>query len=880
MPLILDSRTIESDDEVELEPEQESAGEEEPQQQQQPLSANAKKKKRKKEKKKAQKEGDQPAPESSSAEIDPSFEFDDGNFIIEAKGGWNFRDTIDKLAAQDPRRAGSAASLDAKIAEKRKELIKKRKSAATDKKEDPEDTDKDDNSSSEEDEKVPEKSENIPKIAPKNVTEKVEGVTESVTAEYDDVDMTSESGSDDEGSDLDSDTMRELSGKLLKGRAAVAAKEAQQEEKERLEEEQRANEFFEDAEEYRVDVEFSGLNLSRPLLRAVELLGYLTPTPVQSKVIPYALAGRDVCASATTGSGKTAAFLLPVLERLLYRPRQSPATRVLIVTPTRELAVQINSVCAALARFTDIGCCLISGGVKNIKAQEAELRNRPDIVVCTPGRMVDHLTNSASIHFGELEILVLDEADKLLQSGFDEELKELVKACPRGRQTMLFSATMNTKVEDLVKMSLNKPVRVQASKPNTLATRLVQEFIRIRDSRETDREAILLSLVSRTFTSKTIVFYDTKVMAHRGLLVLGLSGIKVAELHGNLTMTQRLEALERFKTGDVNVLVATDLAARGLDIEGVHTVINYEMPRSRDTYIHRVGRTARAGKGGRSVTLIGEARRIVMKEVLKTSEGEEKPNIKSRAVPQAVIDHFGARIESMEHDVEAIVREEKAEKEQRIAEMEAFKAQNIMDHADEIKARPARGWIMSEGQKTAMKKASSEAVAMENSNLSGAKRKVEVNPNPTKEAKHRLSRDKRRRMEHAKDSKKEQDEAAAEGKQKPAGIHGMKSLVKKAKQEERDKKKAYENKPLMELSGGHSTFQLSKNHDTFDVDLGEKRKAGANVGAKNAKGGKKLPGSASGKHTFTEFDPNKRLKKGGKLGNKAFKSKSKFKRRK
>ena len=208
---------------------------------------------------------------------------------------------------------------------------------------------------------------------------------------------------------------------------------------------------------------FSQLNLSRPLLRAVEAAGYVNPTPVQTAVIPLAMAGRDVCASAVTGSGKTAAFVLPFLERLLFRPKDVAAIRVVVVTPTRELATQIFMVLQKLAQYTDITCCLICGGKKDVKSQEVTLRNRPDVVVCTPGRIIDHLRNSQSVSLDDLDVLVLDEVDRLLDLGFQEELEELVRHCPTARQTLLFSATMTPKVEDLAKLSLKKPVRVKTS---------------------------------------------------------------------------------------------------------------------------------------------------------------------------------------------------------------------------------------------------------------------------------------------------------------------------------------------------------------------------------------------------------------------------------
>ena len=393
------------------------------------------------------------------------------------------------------------------------------------------------------------------------------------------------------------------------------SEEEEEEEDSDREEAVKASKFFEsyqmrDAE----DVElFAQLPLSRPLLRGVAAMGYVRPTAIQSAVIPTALSGQDICASAVTGSGKTAAFLLPIMERLLHR--STGRIGALILTPTRELAAQCFGMVSTLSQFTRLTASLVVGGVKNLNSQAAELRARPQIVVATPGRLLDHVLNSSGVTLEDVEFVILDEADRLLSLGFEDEVRELIQACPTERQTLLFSATMNTKVDDLVKLSLRRPVRIRISvkekstKDLEVAPRLEQEFVRIRSGNEgINREAILLALLTRVFSTGTIVFFETKVKAHRLMIICGLCGIKCAELHGNLTQTQRLEALEKFRSGGVEVLLATDLAARGLDINRVETVINFEMPTQVETYIHRIGRTARAGRGGRSCTLIGEGR--------------------------------------------------------------------------------------------------------------------------------------------------------------------------------------------------------------------------------------------------------------------------------
>lgn len=445
---------------------------------------------------------------------------------------------------------------------------------------------------------------------------------------------------------------------------------------------------------------FDDLNLSRPLLAAVKQLGWTAPTPIQARAVPIAMSGRDVLGSAVTGSGKTGAFLLPVLERLLFRDRRLPVTRVLIVLPTRELATQCFEVCRKLSAHTDVRSALVVGGM-SLPVQAAELRTRPDIVIGTPGRLIDHLLNSPSVDCDDVDVLVLDEADRLLDMGFADQVEEVVKLCPKSRQTLLFSATMTKDIQSLVKLSLRDPQSVSADPLFDMAGTLTQEFLRIRPGRDDDRFPSVLALCMRGFGSGTIVFCQRKLDAHRLALILGLAGLAVAELHGNLTQRQRLEALEAFREGRAGVLVATDVAGRGLDIRGVRTVINADMPRDLTTYVHRVGRTARAGMEGRAITLVGERSRVVMKEAVKRA----KRNVKSRALPPGVLEEYREIVEGMRGDITAILDDERVEREARAAETEATRAQNMVLHEDEIHSRPARQWVMSERQKTMIRRA-------------------------------------------------------------------------------------------------------------------------------------------------------------------------------
>ncbi|KAH0538433.1 nucleolar DEAD-box protein required for synthesis of 60S ribosomal subunit [Glutinoglossum americanum] len=442
---------------------------------------------------------------------------------------------------------------------------------------------------------------------------------------------------------------------------------------------------------------FQSMSLSRPILRGLASVGFSEPTPIQSKTIPVALLGKDVVGGAVTGSGKTAAFIVPILERLLYRPKKVSTSRVAILAPTRELAIQCHSVACKLASFTDIKFCLAVGGL-SLKIQEAELRLRPDVIIATPGRFIDHMRNSPSFTVDTLEILVLDEADRMLEDGFADELNEILTTIPKSRQTMLFSATMTDSVDKLIRVGLNRPVRLMVdAKKQTVAT-LVQEFVRIRPGREDKRLGYLLLLCEGVYTERVIVFFRQKKEAHRARVVFGLCGLKAAELHGSMSQEQRIRSIEAFRDGRVSFLLATDLASRGLDIKGVDTVINYEAPQSHEIYLHRVGRTARAGRTGRACTIAAEPDRKVIKAAVKAGR-VQGAKIVSRTVDPNAADKWAKAIEDLHGEIEEVLKEEKEEKQLSQVEMQLKRGENIIDHQDEIMAKPKRTWFESEKEK-------------------------------------------------------------------------------------------------------------------------------------------------------------------------------------
>ncbi|CAK7230723.1 nucleolar DEAD-box protein required for synthesis of 60S ribosomal subunit [Sporothrix bragantina] len=453
---------------------------------------------------------------------------------------------------------------------------------------------------------------------------------------------------------------------------------------------------------------------SRPILRGIAAAGFTRPTKVQAKTMPFAVGGKDVVGQAVTGSGKTAAFLLPILERLLYRPSKVPKTRVVILTPTRELAVQCHAVAVKLAQFTSITMVLAVGGT-SFKATEPKLRARPDIVIGTPGRFIDHMRNTPGFAVDSTEILVLDEADRMLQDGFADELNEIVKFLPRSRQTMLFSATMTAPVDQLIRVGMLRPVRVVADGNSRTAGTLTQEFVRLRQGRENSRLGYLLHLCTTLYRDHTIIFFREKRYIHEARVVFGLLGLTCEELHGNIKQAERSASLESFRRGAVSFLLASDLASRGLDIKGVQTVINYEVPKTLDDYIHRIGRTARAGHRGVAVTLVAEDDRKFVRAATKamrkgeTGEGG-KPSgtkylIKSRSVDPAAADAWQDKINDLEDDIADIIEEEREARKLAMAEMEVTRGENLLKHREEILARPKKTWFETPREKEAKKQA-------------------------------------------------------------------------------------------------------------------------------------------------------------------------------
>ncbi len=339
---------------------------------------------------------------------------------------------------------------------------------------------------------------------------------------------------------------------------------------------------------------FESLGLSKKLLRAVEAEGYTNPTPVQEQSIPPLLAGKDVLGVAQTGTGKTAAFALPVLQVMSRsKPQGKRHIRALILSPTRELAAQIDERFSVYSEHLDIRHKVIFGGVKQ-GPQVRALEKGLDILVATPGRLLD-LINQGYVDIGRVEFFVLDEADRMLDMGFIRDIQKLLKLLPNRRQNLLFSATMPKSIADLASSFLNQAVMIDVSPKEVTVDRIKQKILFVRKA---DKRRLLVKIIKQERVGCGIVFTRTKHGANRLVKQLDQSGINAAAIHGNKSQGARTKALAGFKNGSIPILVATDIASRGIDVEGITHVFNYDLPNEPESYVHRIGRTARAGRSG------------------------------------------------------------------------------------------------------------------------------------------------------------------------------------------------------------------------------------------------------------------------------------------
>ena len=363
---------------------------------------------------------------------------------------------------------------------------------------------------------------------------------------------------------------------------------------------------------------FSSLALDPLILRAIEETGYTEPTPIQDQAIPHVIAGRDLMAMAQTGTGKTAAFTLPMLQRLLPHASTSasPARhpiRALVLTPTRELAIQVHESVVTYSKHVPLRTTVVYGGT-DIKAQKPALMNGVEILVATPGRLLDHV-ESRNLQLNQVQILILDEADRMLDMGFMPDLKRILALLPKQRQTLLFSATFSEDIKKLAQEFLVDPITVETARRNAAGENIKQSVLMVNHH---DKFHALVELIRSRGVNQVLIFTRTKLSAAHVAKQLGHSGLSADAIHGDKTQQERIKALDAFKSGAVMALVATDVAARGLDIDQLPLVINFELPTHAEDYVHRIGRTGRAGASGEAVSLVDseEERRLVEIEKL------------------------------------------------------------------------------------------------------------------------------------------------------------------------------------------------------------------------------------------------------------------------
>ena len=373
---------------------------------------------------------------------------------------------------------------------------------------------------------------------------------------------------------------------------------------------------------------FDELNLAPAILRAVQEQGYTAPTPIQAQAIPVVLEGHDLLAGAQTGTGKTAGFTLPMLQLLSTRPAaQAGAIRALVLTPTRELAAQVEEAIRAYGKYLELTSTVIFGGV-GMNPQINRIARGVDILVATPGRLLD-LEGQNHIDLSHVEILVLDEADRMLDMGFIHDVKKVLALLPRDKQSLLFSATFSDEIRELANGLLKSPKSVQVTPPNTTVERIAQVIYPVGRMRKKD---VLAHLIGENDWSQVLVFTRTKFGANKVADFLNDKGIKAMALHGNKSQSARTQALAEFKTGDLRALVATDIAARGIDIDELPHVVNYDIPNVPEDYVHRIGRTGRAGNSGEAVSLVCMDEEGFMHEIERFTKQQ---------IPVRMLDGFG-----------------------------------------------------------------------------------------------------------------------------------------------------------------------------------------------------------------------------------------------
>ena len=396
---------------------------------------------------------------------------------------------------------------------------------------------------------------------------------------------------------------------------------------------------------------FDKLGLSDSLLKAVKVTGYTKPTLIQEKAIPAILSGKDVMAAAQTGTGKTAGFTLPLLQLLNWKKKTTPhEIRALVLTPTRELAAQVKESIEKYGANEKLKYGVVFGGV-NINPQKQKLKNGLDILIATPGRLLD-LHQQQSVKFNEIEVLILDEADRMLDMGFIKDIRRILKLMPKQRQNLMFSATFSNEIRQLAKTICQKPIEIDVAPRNSTVKLISQKLFKVEKTRKTD---LLCALISST-SEQALVFIRTKYGANNLVKKLHRNNISALAIHGNRSQAQRTKALDMFKNDEVQVLVATDIAARGIDIDQLPTVINFDLPQVPEDYVHRIGRTGRAGTSGNAISLVSAEEKKQLRDIERVIK---KP------IPEADIAEFHSLLSSLQENKRSPIELPKSECQQR-----------------------------------------------------------------------------------------------------------------------------------------------------------------------------------------------------------------------
>ena len=396
---------------------------------------------------------------------------------------------------------------------------------------------------------------------------------------------------------------------------------------------------------------FDKLGLSDSLLKAVKVTGYTKPTLIQEKAIPAILSGKDVMAAAQTGTGKTAGFTLPLLQLLNWKKKTTPyEIRALVLTPTRELAAQVKESIEKYGANEKLKYGVVFGGV-NINPQKQKLKNGLDILIATPGRLLD-LHQQQSVKFNEIEVLILDEADRMLDMGFIKDIRRILKLMPKQRQNLMFSATFSNEIRQLAKTICQKPIEIDVAPRNSTVKLISQKLFKVEKTRKTD---LLCALISST-SEQALVFIRTKYGANNLVKKLHRNNISALAIHGNRSQAQRTKALDMFKNDEVQVLVATDIAARGIDIDQLPTVINFDLPQVPEDYVHRIGRTGRAGTSGNAISLVSAEEKKQLRDIERVIK---KP------IPEADIAEFHSLLSSLQENKRSPIELPKPERQQR-----------------------------------------------------------------------------------------------------------------------------------------------------------------------------------------------------------------------